>query len=263
MIRCLEPFGDCALWNVWEVRSAFVDLMPCLEQITVVLAENLEVTQDHVRVQVETLVLAEIGIALLVHLRAAVHHETGQNLASRPHATGAAAVPRLHQTPPNLVFEVIRGALRFLTEHLDVRRSHHRVSEIVDHARGHHLHIIAFAGINEQIGFDHRHIAEEAVYVLRRDQANLPRLDQVVELRHAFTLTDFLCPADRSIGVDHGDILAHIALMEQMLDHVDGLQGRHDIANLSFGRLAIVHGCGPTKRQRLCLVRVNRLLWAF
>ena len=41
--------------------------------------------------------------------------------------------------------------------------------------------------------------------------------------------------------------------MQQMLDHVDGLQRRHDIADLSLGRLAVVHRCRATKRQGCAL----------
>lgn len=82
-----------------------------------------------------------------------------------------------HQTPPYLIFEIIGGALRLLAKHLDMRRSYHRVSEVVDHARRHHLHVIAFAGIDEQVRLDHGHVTEETVHILRGDQADLTRLD--------------------------------------------------------------------------------------
>ncbi len=58
------------------------------------------------------------------------------------------------------------------------------------------------------IGFDHRHIAEEAIHILRGDQANLPRFDHLHELGHAFALANLLRSTHSGIGIDHVNILA-------------------------------------------------------
>jgi hypothetical protein len=42
------------------------------------------------------------------------------------------------------------------------------VNEVIHECRGQHLHIAALAGINEDIGFNLRQVAEEAVNILRR-----------------------------------------------------------------------------------------------
>ncbi len=46
-----------------------------------------------------------------------------------------------------------------------------RMGEVVDHGWGEHHHIVAFAGVNEDVGLDLRHIAEETIHFLRRNRA--------------------------------------------------------------------------------------------
>lgn len=76
------------------------------------------------------------------------------------------------------------------------------------------LHVIAFAGINEDVGFNHRHVTEKAVYILRRDQSNLSRFDQIIQGGHAFAFADFLRPTHACVHVDHEHILAYPALTQ-------------------------------------------------
>jgi len=106
------------------------------------------------------------------------------------------------------------------------------VGEIVNHHRGHDLYIVAFAGINEDVGFNHRYVAEETINVLRRDQSNLPGFDQVIQGGHAFALADFLGAAHACVHINHEHVLTYPALSQQMFNHIHCLQGGGDIANL-------------------------------
>jgi len=137
------------------------------------------------------------------------------------------------------------------------------MGEVIDHRRGHDLHVVPFAGINEDVGFNHRHITEEAVYVLRRDQSNLTRFNQIIQGGHAFALTDFLRPADTCVHIDHEHVLAYPPLPQQVFDHVYCLQGGGDVADLSFGRLAIVHCRRSSDREGLEFIRIYWLFRAF
>jgi len=132
------------------------------------------------------------------------------------------------------------------------------VREIIKHGRCEYLHIIAFAGVNEDIGLDLRYIAEETIHFLRSDCTHMTVLDQIEKMGHAGPFANLQLTAEPRVHVDHEDLLAHPADSFQMFHHIHGLQRGRDIADLSFGGLAIVHCNRSIYRRRLVLVRVFR-----
>ncbi len=129
----------------------------------------------------------------------------------------------LVQSSFDMIFEEIRRVLRFLTENLHVVSTHHRVIEIIHHARSHHAHIVTFAGINKQVGLDLGHIAEETIYFLCGDQADLSAFDECHQSWHAFAVSQFSRAAHASIHVDHLDTVSRPSLTDEMFKHIDGL----------------------------------------
>lgn len=112
------------------------------------------------------------------------------------------------QATSDVIFEEVGGVLSLIAENLHVIRTHRRVVEVVDHARGHDPYLMALAHINEDVGLNLRHIAEEAVYVLRCHQTDLAGLDQVEQVRHAGTILEPGRAAHTGIHVDHEDAVA-------------------------------------------------------
>jgi len=62
MIGDLKTFGYGLFSNVRQVGTVPVNLLPGRAEVAVVLAEQLKITQHHIGVQVEPLVLAVVGV---------------------------------------------------------------------------------------------------------------------------------------------------------------------------------------------------------
>jgi hypothetical protein len=57
-----------------------------------------------------------------------------------------------------------------------------RMGEVVDHSWGEYLHVVAFAGVDKDVGLDLRHIAEETINFLRRNCAYIAPLNHIQQL---------------------------------------------------------------------------------
>lgn len=184
MIGGFEAFQNHVFLDVREVRAVRLDLLPCLAEVALVLTEQVEVRQHDIGVGIEAPILVEHRIGgTICQPFAHIDPETGQNPASGLHATFLTPVTRFYQSAKNMIFEKIGGSLGVIAEHLHVIVSLRRMREVVDHRRREYLYIVAVASINENVGFDLRHIVEEAVYVLRRDQPDLTVLNLIYTAR--------------------------------------------------------------------------------
>lgn len=252
-----KPFWDHVQRHVGEARAAGFDVAPGLVQVPVVGAKQHEISQHHIRPNLEFDVLAVIGIARPIWQRFPhIDHEAGRDLAPGVQAAFGAIVPRLDQPAFDVKFKVVCCPLHLLPKHLDVETALCRVRKIIDEGRREYQHVMAAASVDEDIRLDLRHFAEKPIYVLRRHRADLTTLNQVEHGRHARAFFDPFCPADAAIQIDHLDTFPYPAELFQMFDHIDGLERGRDIADLCLRGLAVVHSDRSVNRQGLGLVRV-------
>jgi len=191
---------------VRKERTMLLDVVVGLLQIAVEALEQGEVGTHDIGAGFKRYIAAIVGVLRPIRqLEAHIDHIPNHDHASRPLSLPVQMGDAGLQATLDEVFQIVRRVLRLIAEDLHVIRTHRYMIEVVEHPRREDADLIALAGINEDVDLNLGDIAEKAIHILGSDQADLPALNQIHDMRQARAFADLLRAADPGIHVDHQD----------------------------------------------------------